>query len=82
MKLLNRSISSKYCMKICSICNRVSATDQDHLDCMQRLRIELEDLDEKIKLPEKLDITKDPQDLDVTIKAVLEHLAREKMDSS
>ena len=69
-------------MKICSICNRVSASDQDHIDCVQKLRIELEDLDEKTKLPEKLNIAKDPQDLDVTIKAVLEHLAREKTDSS
>ncbi len=67
-------------MKVCSICNRVSGTDQDHIDCIQRRRIEFEDIDTKLSLPEKLDIAKD-SDLDVTIKAVLEHLVREK-DSS
>ena len=65
-------------MKICSICHRLSGTGQDHLDCVQKRRIDLEDDDKKNKLPEKLDLAKDPQDLGVEVKAILEHLAREK----
>ena len=65
-------------MKICSICHRLSGTGQDHLDCIQKRRIDLEDDDKKNKLPEKLDLTKDPQDLGVEVKAILEHLAKEK----
>ena len=65
-------------MKICSVCHRLSGTGQDHLDCVQKRRIELEDDDKKNKLPEKLDLAKNPQDLGVEVKAILEHLAREK----
>ena len=65
-------------MKICSICHRLSGTGQDHLDCVQKRRIELEDDDKKNKLPEKLDLAKNPQDLGVEVKAILEHLAKEK----
>ena len=65
-------------MKICSICHRLSGTGQDHLDCIQKRRIELEDDDKKNKLPEKLDLAKNPQDLGVEVKAILEHLAKEK----
>ena len=65
-------------MKICSVCHRLSGTGQDHLDCIQKRRIELEDDDKKNKLPEKLDLAKNPQDLGVEVKAILEHLAREK----
>lgn len=65
-------------MKICNICNRVSATDEDHTDCIQMKRIGLEDDDFKNKIPERIDITGNRQDLGVEIRAVLEHLAREK----
>ena len=65
-------------MKICSICHRLSGTGQDHLDCVQKRRIELEDDDRKNKLPEKLDMAKDPQDLGVEVKAILEHLAKQR----
>ena len=65
-------------MKICSICHRLSGTGQDHLDCIQKRRIELEDDDTKNKLPEKLNMSKDLQDLGVEVKAILEHLARQK----
>jgi hypothetical protein len=68
-------------MKICNICHRISATDQDHLDCVQRRRVELENEDLKNKIPEKLDIAKNPQDLSVEVRAILEHLSREKKDS-
>ena len=65
-------------MKICNICNRVSATDENHTDCIQMRRVELEDDDFKNKIPERSDITGNLQDLGVEIRAVLEHLAREK----
>lgn len=69
-------------MKICNICNRISATDQDHLDCVQRRRVELEDEELKKKIPEKLDIAKSPHDLSVEVRAILEHLSKEKKDPS
>ncbi|MFQ5781668.1 MAG: hypothetical protein ACE5GR_01275 [Nitrosopumilus sp.] len=65
-------------MKICSICHKISGTDQDHIDCIQKRRIELEDDDLKNKLPEKLDLAKNPQDLGVEVRAILEHLTKEK----
>ena len=61
-------------MKQCSICHKISATDQDHLDCIQKQSIMLEDLDFKNSIPEKLNAAKDGQDLGVEIKALLEHL--------
>tara|TARA_B100001123_G_C15133357_1_gene956299 strand:- start:853 stop:1065 length:213 start_codon:yes stop_codon:yes gene_type:complete len=69
-------------MKICSICKKISGTNSDHLDCLEKRRIELEDGGLKEKLVEKLDIDKDPNNLGVEIKAVLEHLTKEKEDTS
>lgn len=68
-------------MKICSICHKISATDQNHTDCIEKMRIELEDDEFKSKLPEKLDLTKNTQDLGVEVKAILEHLTKEKDNS-
>ena len=68
-------------MKICNICHKISATDQDHIDCVQKRRIELEDDDLKNKLPEKLDLAKNPQDLGIEVRAILEHLTKEKDNS-
>jgi len=86
MKARNEIIKSSDCLpkslKICSICHRVSGTDQDHLDCIQKRRIELEDEERKQKLPEKLDLEKNPQDLGVEVRAILEHLNREKEKTS
>ena len=65
-------------MKICSICHKISGTDHDHTDCIQKRRIELEDDDFKNKLPEKLDLSKNPEDLGVEVRAILEHLTKEK----
>jgi len=65
-------------MKICDIRHRTSATDQDHLDCVQKRRVELEDEELKNKIPEKLDLAKNPQDLGIEVKAILEHLSKEK----
>lgn len=67
-------------MKICNICHKISATDQDHIDCVQKRRIELEDGDTKSRIQEKLDLSKDAQDLGVEVKAILEHLTKEKSD--
>lgn len=65
-------------MKICNICNRVSATDKDHTDCIQMRRVEMEGKDFKNKIPERIDVSGNRQDLGVEIRAVLEHLAKEK----
>jgi len=71
-------------MKICSICHRISATEQDHLDCIQKIRIEVEDENFKQSIPEKLELAKDSQNLGVEVRAILEHLTKEnkKDDSS
>ncbi len=60
---------------ICSICHRISATGQDHLDCVQKKSIESKD---QSLNGEKLDTSKD---LNVEIRAVLEHLAKEQKKS-
>jgi len=65
-------------MKICNICHKISATDQDHLDCVQKRSIEMEDVNFKNKLPEKLESSNNTQDLAVEMKAILEHLAKGK----
>jgi len=65
-------------LKICSICNKISGTEDDHLDCQQKRRIELEAEDLKEKIPEQLDMTKNTNDLSSEIKAVLDHMTKEK----
>ncbi|MCH8859556.1 MAG: hypothetical protein IH843_00130 [Thaumarchaeota archaeon] len=65
-------------MKICSICNKISGTDDDHLDCQEKRRIELEAKDLKEKLPEQLNMAKNANDLNLEIKAILAHLTKEK----
>ncbi len=65
-------------MKICSICNKISATGEDHTDCVQKRSIEIEDQDFKNSIAEKLNLSKGNQDLGVEVKAILEHLTREK----
>jgi len=64
-------------LKICNICHKISGSGQDHLDCIQKRRVELENEDFKLKIPEKLELSKN-SDLGVEVKAILEHLAREK----
>ncbi len=65
-------------MKICNICHKISATDQDHLDCIQKRSIEMENEDFKNKIPEKLNQSVNPQDLAVEMKAILKHLSKDK----
>jgi len=64
-------------MKICSICHKISGSGQNHLDCIQKQRVELENEDFKLKIPEKLELSKN-SDLGVEVKAILEHMSREK----
>ena len=45
-------------MGTCSICKKVSATDGDHLHCVEKRRIELENLQLKDTITEKLDLQK------------------------
>ncbi len=65
-------------MKICNICHKISATDKDHTDCIQKRSIEVEDENFKNSIAEKLNLSKDNQDLGIEVKAILEHLSREK----
>ncbi len=65
-------------MKICNICHKISATDQDHLDCVQKRSIEVEADDFKKNIPENLNQSINPQDLAVEMKAILEHLSKDK----
>jgi hypothetical protein len=65
-------------MKICNICHKISATDQDHLDCIQKRSIEMENEDFKNKIPEKLNLSIDTQELGVEVRAILEHLSKDK----
>ena len=65
-------------MKICSVCHKISCSDKDHLDCIQRRQVDLEDGDFKSKITEQLELSKNSQDLDVGVKAILEHLAKQK----
>lgn len=69
-------------VKICSICHKISATDEDHLDCQEKKRIELEAEDFKETLGEKLAISKLDGELHSEIKSLLDHLARKKKSSS
>ncbi len=65
-------------MKICTICKKISGTNEDHLDCQEKRRIELEAEDLKEKIPEQLDMAKNADELNVDIKAVLDHMTKEK----
>ncbi len=67
-------------MKICNICHKISATDQDHLDCVQKRSILSENEDFKNSIPEKLNLSKDDQELGVEMRAILEHLTKNKDD--
>ncbi|NQV39958.1 MAG: hypothetical protein HQ505_05395 [Nitrosopumilus sp.] len=65
-------------MKLCNICHKISATDEDHLDCLQRKSIELGDENFKNNIPEKLNLSSNTQDVSVEIRAILEHLTKNK----
>jgi hypothetical protein len=65
-------------MKLCNICHKISATGQDHLDCIQQRNILLEDQDFKNNIPEKLNLSENTQELGVEVRAILEHLSKGK----
>ena len=65
-------------MKLCNICHKISATDEDHLDCLQRKSIELGDENFKNNIPEKLNLSSNTQDVSVEIRAILEYLTKNK----
>jgi len=69
-------------MVICSICKKISATDSDHLHCVEKRRVELENLQLKDTLGEKLNLEKDPDSMSKEIKALLGHMNREKETKS
>ena len=69
-------------MKICNICHKISGTGQDHIDCVQKRSIELEAEDFKNSIPEKLNLSKDNQELGVEVRAILEHMTRDKDEKS
>ena len=71
-------VNQKEGMGTCSICKKISATDSDHLHCVEKRRIELENLQLKDTIPEKLDLGKDPNNMGKEIKALLGHMNREK----
>jgi len=77
VKLLNRRIGNSKELKICNICHKISGSGQNHLDCIQKQRVELENEDFKMKIPENLELAKN-LDLGIEVKAILEHLSREK----
>lgn len=60
---------------VCSICGRVSGNGGDHLDCTEKRRVEMEDEEFKRNLPEKIS---DAGELGVEIRAILDHMTREK----
>jgi len=49
-------------LKICSVCNKISGTDEDHLDCQEKRRV----------------MAKNANDLNPEIKALLDHMSKEK----
>ncbi len=65
-------------MKICNICKKLSATDQDHIDCIQKRSIEMENKDFKNNITENLNLSTNTQELGVEVKAILEHLTKKK----
>jgi hypothetical protein len=69
-------------MKICSICKKISGTDQDHLDCQEKIRIETEAEDFKKNITEKLDFMKNADNVSSDLKALLGHMSREKNKES
>lgn len=65
-------------LKICSICNKISGTSDDHLHCQEKRRIELEAEDFKENIPEKIDAAKNSDELNADIKAFINHMIKEK----
>ncbi len=65
-------------MKICNVCHKISATDQDHIDCIQKRSIVMENKDFKNNITENLNLSTNTQELGVEVRAILEHLSKKK----
>lgn len=65
-----------YTMK-CSICGRISANG-DHADCAERLRIELEDENQKRTAAERTSL--DGAELGAELRALLNHMGSQRRD--
>ena len=63
-------------MRVCSICDRISGDERDHLDCIEMRRVRLEDEDLKRGVPERLGASRSSE-LAAEIRAVMDHMARE-----
>lgn len=59
---------------LCSICNHISATGKDHIDCLEKVRVELEDADLKKKAVGSLG--PDNVKLGKELRALLEHMGK------
>lgn len=75
LEWLKSSVYITNVLKICSICKKISASDEDHLDCREKQRIELDAEDFKESIAEKMTIG-DSNDLHADIKGILEHLGK------
>ncbi|MFM7796994.1 MAG: hypothetical protein ACKO7N_09555 [Candidatus Nitrosotenuis sp.] len=66
-------------MKICTICKKISGTEEDHIHCQEKLRIETEAEDFKKKITENLDLMKNSDNVNSDLKALLGHISRDKI---
>ncbi len=66
-------------MKICTICKKISGTEEDHIHCQEKLRIETEAEDFKKKITENLDFMKNSDNVNSDLKALLGHISRDKI---
>ncbi|MDI1494813.1 MAG: hypothetical protein K8823_119 [Cenarchaeum symbiont of Oopsacas minuta] len=62
----------------CSICGKITGTGIDHIDCVEKKKIEMRDENFKLEIPEKLNLAKNSDDMAIEIKAILDHMKREK----
>lgn len=76
-EIIKLSFFPTYSM-LCSICNRISATGGDHIDCIEKTRLEMENEDLKKKAITNLgssDIK-----LGKELQALLEHMGKRDTD--
>jgi len=66
-------------VKICTICKKISGTEEDHIHCQEKLRIETEAEDFKKKITENLDFMKNSDNVNSDLKALLGHISRDKI---
>lgn len=67
-----------YGMVLCSICHRISATGRDHIDCIEKARVDLEDEELKKRAVENLSL--DNVKLGKELRVLLEHMGKQGTD--